>query len=68
MEKKYFEVVNLNDLNVCEIFDIDGLYDFFVESLGEVDADIILGWAVECQVGEMYESYPALPYMITCRE
>ena len=63
---KTFEIVNIGDFNDSRIVDIDGLYDYFAEVLGETDADIVLDWAMQCRQGNNYEV--GYIYMIVCRE
>lgn len=68
MEDRIFEIVNLNDFDSCSLLDADEMYDFFCDALGEADADHILDWAVQSSPGDVFDMYPAAPYMISCRE
>ena len=67
MEEKMFQVVSFDDFNFCEILNADDLYNFFVEEVDEPTADTILDWAAQAESGELFDAYPAIPYMVVCQ-
>lgn len=64
--KKAFEIINLDDLDAGDCIGLDDIRDYFMERLGERDAERILDWAESCGRGESLDLVPFSPYMITC--
>lgn len=63
-----FDVLDLLDFNDSIFEDVDELYNFFEETLGEYDAGVVLDWAMQAKEGDKYDMFPAAPYIIECRE
>lgn len=64
-----FEVYNDYTEQVELVTDDENvLYDHFMEKLYESDANYILGWAIDAQVGWKLDLLPCTPYIIECKD
>lgn len=66
---RVFEIYN-DDIEEVELVteSEEEVYDFFLERLGEVDAQTLWNWATEAKPGHYWWLLPCTPYKIECKE